>query len=102
MISASNRNGQQPLATAWRTATVQVFFAQMPWEGAPQVDRFAQNDANAPAVTPMLQQTVGTFFQRFAWDGTPEIAVPVVPLSVQSPTPTVDDALTLDDFSSLF
>lgn len=102
MISAPNSNGQRPLSTAWRTATVQAFFAQMPWEGAPQVDLFAQNDVSIPTGAPMLQQTVGEFFQRFPWDGTPEIAAPVVPLSMQSPTPEVSDALTLDDFSSLF
>jgi hypothetical protein len=100
MISAPSSNGRSP-ATAWRTATVHAFFAQVPWEGAPHVD-FAPSDASTPAVTPMLQQTVGDFFQRFQWDGTPAIAAPVVPLSIQSPAPEVSEALTLDDFSGLF
>ncbi|MGD1908290.1 MAG: hypothetical protein ACFB0C_20190 [Leptolyngbyaceae cyanobacterium] len=94
-------NGHHPVS-AWRTATVQAFFAQVPWEGAPQVELFGQTDQVASPAMPMFQQTVGEFFQRFPWDGTPEIAAPVLPLSVQ-PNPTeTSDNLTLDDFSSLF
>jgi hypothetical protein len=99
MIAASN--GHRSATAAWRTATVQAFFTQIPWEGAPQRERFELN-ADAQAAPSMLQQTVGTFFQKFPWEGTPEIAVPVLPLAAQPAAAEVNDALTLDDFSSLF
>lgn len=100
MISAPSSNGHRPTAV-WRTTTVQAFFTQIPWEGAPQGSPLGQPGADA-ASAPMLQQTVGQFFQHFPWEGTPEIAAPMIPLSVQSPPANTNENLTLDDFSSLF
>ncbi|MDA0267941.1 MAG: hypothetical protein O3A14_13515 [Cyanobacteria bacterium] len=102
MIAIPSRNGYCPDAPPWRTATVQTFFAQMPWEGAPQRKPLGLHDAGSLAPTPILQQTVAAFFQCCPWEGRPEIAVPVMPRSVQPPPAKTAEALTLDDFSSLF
>lgn len=100
-MSLTTLNGH---SMAWQTLSVQDFFGQIPWTGAPVVlPAPGGHDASqgGGGATLSLQLKVGEFFSHFPWDGKPSIAAPLPALDIQPNLP-VDDSMTLDGFADLF
>jgi hypothetical protein len=101
-LTISDTNGKRAgLPKEWLRRSVGEFFTAINWDLqqllVQQIKQAAWQGSNEP-LSPML--SVSQFFSCFAWEGN-QIAAPVPDRNAPA-AESSSNALTLDDFSSLF